>query len=40
MENLIKKEKELHKEISSDFKKISQKINDDFEKVKESNSSL
>ena len=39
MNDLVQKEKELHKEIRADFKKISQKINDDFEKVKESKSS-
>ena len=33
MEELIKKEKLLHKEIRADFKKISEKINDDFEKA-------
>lgn len=33
MEELIKKEKLLHKEIRADFKKISAKINDDFEKA-------
>jgi len=38
MKDLVKKEKELHKEIRADFKKISQKINDDFEKVKQSKS--
>jgi len=39
MRDLVQKEKNLHKEIKEDFKKISQKINDDFEKVKESKSS-
>jgi len=39
MRGLIQKEKELHKEIRADFKKISQKINEDFKKVKESKSS-
>jgi len=38
MEELLQKEKELHKEIRADFKRISQKINDDFEKVKQSKS--
>jgi len=38
MKALLQKEKELHKEIRADFKKISQKINDDFEKVKQSKS--
>ena len=33
MEELIKKEKLLHKEIRADFQKISQKINGDFEKA-------
>ena len=33
MKELVKKEKELHDEIKSDFKKISQKINDDVDKV-------
>ncbi len=33
MEELIKKEKLLHKEIRADFKKISEKVNDDFEKA-------
>ncbi len=36
MKNLVEKEKMLHKEIKSDFKKISQKINDDFDMVKKS----
>ena len=34
MSDLLQKEKELHKEIRADYKKISQKINDDFEKAK------
>ena len=38
MKALLQKEKELHKEIRADFKKISQKITDDFEKVKQSKS--
>jgi hypothetical protein len=33
MEKLLDKEKQLHKEIRADFKKINQKINDDFDKV-------
>lgn len=33
MEILLDKEKQLHKEIRADFKKISQKINDDFDKI-------
>jgi len=40
MKDLVQKEKDLHKEIREDFKKISQKINDDFEKVKQSKSLL
>jgi len=39
MRDLLQKEKELHKEIRADYKKISQKINDDFENVKQSKSS-
>ena len=38
MRELLQKEKELHKEIRADYKKISQKIDDDFEKVKKSKS--
>lgn len=38
MKELLQKEKELHKEIRIDYKKISQKIDDDFEKVKKSKS--
>jgi len=38
MEELIQKEKLLHKEIRADFKKISQKITDDFEKALNSKS--
>jgi len=34
MSNLLQKEKQLHKDIRADYKKISQKINDDFEKAK------
>ena len=34
MNDLLHKEKELHKEIRTDYKKISQKINDDFEMAK------
>ncbi len=34
MNDLLQKEKELHKEIRDDYKKISQKINDDFENVR------
>ncbi|MGV7225312.1 MAG: hypothetical protein ACQ9CV_00130 [Nitrosopumilus sp.] len=39
MKDLIEKEKKLHKEIKSDFEKISQKINEDFEMVRKSKSS-
>ena len=38
MKELLQKEKELHREIRADYKKISQKIDDDFEKVKKSKS--
>jgi len=38
MRELLQKEKELHKEIRADYKKISQKIDDDFEKIKNSKS--
>ncbi len=34
MIDLLQTEKELHREIRADFKKISQKIDDDFEKAK------
>jgi len=34
MSKLLQKEKELHKDIRADYKKISQKIDDDFEKAK------
>lgn len=33
MQDLLKKEKELHKEIHQDYKKISEKIIDDFDKI-------
>ena len=36
MKKLIQKEKELHKEIRSDFKKITNKINKDLDLVKKS----
>ncbi len=36
MRELLHKEKELHKEIRADYKKISQRIDDDFEKIKKS----
>jgi len=39
MADLLKKEKDLHKEIRKDFKKISMKVNSDFDKVMESKSS-
>lgn len=32
MADLLKKEKDLHKEIRKDFKKISMKVNADFDK--------
>ena len=38
MKELLQKEKELHKEIRADYKRISQKIDDDFEQVKKSKS--
>ena len=38
MQNLLKKEKELHKEIRQDYKKISEKITDDFDKIQKSKS--
>ena len=38
MQNLLKKEKELHKEICQDYKKISEKIIDDFDKIQKSKS--
>ncbi len=38
MKELLEKEKELHREIRADYKKISQKIDDDFEKIKKSKS--
>ena len=33
MHNLLKKEKELHKEIRKDYKKISEKITLDFDQI-------
>ena len=33
MQDLLKKEKKLHKEIRLDYKKISEKINSDFDKI-------
>ena len=39
MKDLLQKEKELHKEIRADYKKISQKIDEDFEKAKQLKSS-
>ena len=36
MQNLLKKEKQLHKEICKDYKKISEKINLDFEEIQKS----
>ncbi|MCV0392368.1 MAG: hypothetical protein K5790_03620 [Nitrosopumilus sp.] len=38
MKDLMEKEKKLHKEISTDFKKISSKITEDIEFVKKSKS--
>ncbi|MFQ5781737.1 MAG: hypothetical protein ACE5GR_01620 [Nitrosopumilus sp.] len=38
MKKLLQKEKEFHKEIRADYKKISQKINNDFVMVKKSKS--
>jgi hypothetical protein len=38
MNDLLQKEKKLHKEIRKDFKKISQKINVYFDKIQESKS--
>ena len=35
MQELLQKEKQLHKEIRADYNKISQKIDDDFEKIKQ-----
>ncbi len=34
MNDLLEKEKALHKEIRADYKKISQKIDDDFENAR------
>jgi len=39
MNDLLQKEKKLHKEIHKDFKRISQKINAYFDKIQESKSS-
>ena len=36
MQDLLKKEKELHKEIRKDYKKISEKINFDFDQMQKS----
>jgi hypothetical protein len=36
MQNLLKKEKELHKEIRKDYKKISEKINLGFNQIQKS----
>jgi hypothetical protein len=33
MQDLLKKEKELHKEIRKDYKKISEKITRDFDQI-------
>lgn len=39
MKELLQKEKELHKEIRADYKKISQIIDEDFQKAKQLKSS-
>lgn len=36
IQDLLKKEKELHKEIRKDYKKISEKINLDFDQIQKS----
>lgn len=36
MKKLLKKEKELHKEIRHDYEKISKKITSDFDKIQKS----
>jgi hypothetical protein len=36
IQDLFKKEKELHKEIRKDYKKISEKINLDFDQIQKS----
>jgi hypothetical protein len=36
MQDLLKKEKELHKEIRKDYRKISKKINLDFDQIQKS----
>ena len=36
MQDLLKKEKQLHKEIRKDYKKISEKINHDFDQMQKS----
>ncbi|MBS3926589.1 MAG: hypothetical protein KGZ34_07875 [Nitrosarchaeum sp.] len=36
MQDLLKKEKKLHKEIRQDYKKISEKIINDFDKIQKS----
>jgi len=36
MQDLLKKEKQLHKEIRKDYKKISEKINHDFVQIQKS----
>ena len=40
MHDLLKKEKELHKEIRQDYKKISEKIINDFDKIQRSKSRI
>jgi hypothetical protein len=38
MQELLEKEKNLHKKIRLDYKKISDKINNDFDQIKKSKS--
>lgn len=38
MASLLKKEKELHREIRADFKRITDKINFDFEQIQKTKS--
>ncbi|MCI4433793.1 MAG: hypothetical protein JHC41_09430 [Nitrosopumilus sp.] len=39
MQELLEKEKNLHRKIRRDYKKISDKINNDFDQIKKSKSS-
>ena len=39
MQELLEKEKNLHRKIRHDYKKISDKINNDFDQIKKSKSS-